>query len=172
MTKASVIKGKIWKFGDNIDTDIICPAAYMHLSAKDILPQAFKAVRPNFYTIVQNGDIIVAGRNFGAGSSREGAVAILKEMGIGACIVDSVGRIFFRSCMALGIPVIVRQNISKYFNEGDYVKIDLPAGKIINVSKGEELTVPPIPKSFIQVIQSGGLRPLIRKILKENRDSS
>jgi len=163
----TVVEGKVWKFGDDIDTDIICPGSYMHLPAKHILPHAFKAVRPNFYTVVQAGDIIVAGRNFGVGSSREGAAAVLKEMGIGACVVDSIGRIFFRNCIALGIPVIVQQNISLHFNEGDRAKIDLLTGKIINASTGEELNVPPLPESIIQIIKGGGLRPLIRKLIKE-----
>lgn len=164
--KKTIIEGKVWKFGDNIDTDIICPGSYMHLPPKEILPHAFKAIRPNFYTVVQAGDIIVAGRNFGVGSSREAAAAVLKEMGISACVVDSTGRIFFRNCIALGMPVIVQKNISKHFNEGDHIQIDLLAQKIINFSTGEELRMYPLPQSIIQIIQSGGLRHLIREILK------
>ena len=86
---------------------------------------------------------------------------------MGACVVDSIGRIFFRNCIALGIAVIVQQNISKHFNEGDRIKIDLLAGKIINISTGEELNAPPLPQHFVQIIQNGGLRPLIGRILKE-----
>ncbi|RLI77871.1 3-isopropylmalate dehydratase small subunit [Archaeoglobales archaeon] len=163
----STVEGRVWKFGDNIDTDIICPGSYMHLPAKDILPFAFKAVRPGFYSAVQEGDVIVAGKNFGIGSSRECAAAVLKEMGIGACVVDSVGRIFFRNCIALGIPVIVHKNISKHFNEGDHIKIDLETGKVTNTSMGIELEVSPLPQSLIQIVRSGGLRPLIRKILEK-----
>jgi len=165
------IEGRVWKFGDDVDTDIICPSSKMHLPAKEILPFAFKAVRPGFYSRVQEGDVLVAGKNFGAGSSREGAAAVLKEMGISACVVDSVGRIFFRNCIALNIPVVVQQNISKHLNEGDHIRLDLLGGKISDISTGEELDVHPLPKSLIQILQAGGLSPLIRKVLKEKRSS-
>lgn len=164
-----VIRGRVWKFGDDIDTDIICPGAYIHLPASEILPFAFKAIRPNFYKVVQKGDVIVAGKNFGIGSSRECAAAVLKEMGISACVVDSVGRIFFRNCIALGIPVIVYKGISKYFEEGDLMEIDLETGRITNVSTGAEVKVAPLPRTLIEILRSGGIRPLIKKILEEKK---
>lgn len=166
-----LIEGRVWKFGDNISTDVICPSSYMHLPAKDILPFAFKAIRPGFHSIVQEGDVIVAGRKFGIGSSRECAAAVLKKMRISACVTESVGRIFFRNCIALGIPVLVQENISEHFSEGDRIKLDLLSGKIYNISTGKELNVPPLPESLIQIVQAGGLRPLIRKILKEKMSS-
>jgi len=163
-----IIKGKVWKFGDNVDTDVICPGSYIHLPASEIMPHAFEAIRPGFHKLVDEGDVIVGGKGFGIGSSRECAVAVLKEMGISACIVESAGRIFFRNCIALGIPIIVQKGISKHFNEGDIVEIRLDEGKIINLVTNTTLKFPPFPPMILHIIQNGGLRPIIRRIIQSS----
>ncbi len=155
------IIGKAWKFGSNIDTDQIIPAEYLVTDdEKELAKHAFEKVRPNFYKTVNPGDIIVAEKNFGCGSSREHAVRALKGLGIGCIIAESFARIFFRNAINLGLLVIEAKVNA---NDGDILEVDLDNGKIINRTINEEFTFKKPPEFFLNIIESGGLINYVKK---------
>ena len=136
-----VMKGKAWKFGNNIDTDQIYPGIYVELTEmEDIKKHALSgSAEPKFADEVQPGDIVVAGTNFGCGSSREHAAMTLKGAGVGAVLAESFGRIFFRNAINLGLPVIVCPGISKCAQKGDEIRIDIETGEVTDVTRGKVL---------------------------------
>ncbi len=161
--KSTVLKGKAWKFGDGISTDHITPGKYVHLRSN--LPELAKHVledaRAEFAGKVQPGDFVVAGRNFGQGSSREHAPTVIKMSGIGAVLAQSFARIFFRNSVNVGLPVIVCD--TSRINEGDALEVDLGAGKIIDKTGGFEITFPPLPAVMQRILDDGGLVAHIQK---------
>ena len=177
MTRSTAhISGRVWKFGDNIDTDAIIPGKYLVLTeAQDLAKHAFENVRPNFATHVVKGDIIVAGENFGCGSSREHAPLALKET-VSAVIARSFARIFFRNAINIGLPVVECDTTE--MEEGDLLRIDLEAGSIFNETKKQEYPITPFPSFIRNIIEAGGLvhyvknmpdveRPKTRELEKE-----
>ncbi|RKZ01471.1 MAG: 3-isopropylmalate dehydratase [Candidatus Hydrothermota bacterium] len=160
-----VLKGKVWKFGDNISTDHIAPGRYFHLRTN--LPELAKHVledaREDFAKKVQKGDIIVGGRNFGLGSSREHAPRIIKIAGVSAIIAHSFARIFYRNAINIGLPVIELGDDVNRIDEGDILEIDLANGIIKNLTKGEEYTFNRYPKFLMDIIKEGGIEDYIRK---------
>jgi 3-isopropylmalate/(R)-2-methylmalate dehydratase small subunit len=162
-----IISGKVWKFGDNINTDLMYPSQYLHLPPPKVKEHTFEALRPDFYKIVQPGDIIVAGKNFGCGSSREGAAQVLKELGIGACLAESMARIHFRNCIAVGLPVLTQAGISKEFDEGDKVTLNVVTGEINNLTSNKAIKIKPLPKPILDILNEGGLMPRILKIARD-----
>lgn len=140
-----VMKGKAWKFGNNIDTDQIYPGIYVELTEmEDIKKHALSgSAEPKFADEVQPGDIVVAGTNFGCGSSREHAAMTLKGAGVGAVLAESFGRIFFRNAINLGLPVIVCPGISKCAQKGDEIRIDIETGEVTDVTRGKVLKTTP-----------------------------
>jgi 3-isopropylmalate/(R)-2-methylmalate dehydratase small subunit len=157
------IRGRVWKFGDNINTDLICPGPFMRLPLDQIGQAAMAGIDREFYKKVSKGDIIVAGENFGSGSSRELAPLALKKAGIGGIVAKYFGRIFYRNCIALGFPIIECQNAVDRVDEGDELEIDLFTGKIKNLTKDEEYTGTEYPEEFLNIFKSGGIIPWIRK---------
>ncbi|MBM3897515.1 MAG: 3-isopropylmalate dehydratase small subunit [Thaumarchaeota archaeon] len=155
--------GKAWKFGDGVSTDHIAPGRYFHLRSN--LPELSKHVledaRVDFATNVKRGDFVVAGRNFGLGSSREHAPTIIKMAGVEAVIAKSFARIFYRNCVNIGLPVIIAD--TDQISEGDMLEVDLSAGKVRNVTKKTELNFPPLPDIMTKILQEGGLIPYIQK---------
>jgi 3-isopropylmalate/(R)-2-methylmalate dehydratase small subunit len=151
------IKGKAWKFGDNINTDLICPGPYMRLPLKQIRQAAMAGIDPEFHQKISNGDIIVAGKNFGSGSSRELAPLALKTAGVGGVVAAYFGRIFFRNCIALGFPIIECEEAAEKIDEGDTIKIHLLSGKIINLTRQEEYTGKKLPEEFTEIFKAGGI---------------
>ena len=142
----STIKGKVRKFGENIDTDTVAPAPYLQLPAEEMVKYAFGPAVADFYKTVREGDIIVAGNNFGCGSSREQATQVVKDLGISFVIADSIARIYYRNCIALGLYPIAAKGVSKLFEEGDNIEIDLDNLKIRNVKTGKEIISSPLRK--------------------------
>lgn len=157
------IKGRVWKFGDDISTDHIIPGRYYHL--RDNLPELAKHVMedadPEFPKKVRPGDIIVAGKNFGMGSSREHAVLVLKQAGVAAVVAKSFARIFFRNAINNGLPLIIADTTE--IDTGDIIEIDLEKGIIINTTKNKEIKFQPLPRIMRDILMEGGIIEYIKK---------
>lgn len=153
------IEGGVWKFGDDISTDLIISGKYKFkiLDMGELAEHAMEGADPEFSEKVEEGDIIVAGENFGCGSSREQAPLVLKELGVGAIISKFFARIFFRNAINVGIPVIESEEISEKTSEGDELRIDLEAGKVENLSTGETFDIDALPGFLLQMLREGGL---------------
>lgn len=159
-----VIRGKVWKYGDNINTDIISPGQYMSFPIETQAEHAMEAIDPDFASKVQADDIIVAGNNFGSGSSRETAQMVLKHHKIGAIVANSFARIFYRNSINVGLPVVEMLDTS-VIEEGDDIEINLLEGKIINHTKGAEYKGTKLPEHLIEMVKLGGLEPYLAKKL-------
>ena len=159
----SNLKGRSWKFGDDISTDLIAPGRLFHLRTN--LPELAKHVLedadPQFPSKVQKGDFVVGGSNFGLGSSREHAPTIIKIAGVGAVLAKSFARIFYRNGINVGLPLLICD--TDLIDEGDELDIDLSAGTIKDVTKGIELTFTPLPDVMVKILQDGGLAAHIQK---------
>lgn len=157
------IKGRVWKFGDNIDTDLIIPARYLVTTdLEELGSHCLEGLKPGFPQQVKKGDVIVAGRNFGSGSSREHAPLAIKGAGISCVIAQSFARIFFRNAINIGLAIIEFQDI-KSFTDGDVMEIDFNKGKIKNITTGREYIFPRYPEFLQQIIKTGGLMKWIQK---------
>ncbi|EDY36495.1 3-isopropylmalate dehydratase, small subunit subfamily [Aciduliprofundum boonei T469] len=158
-----IIRGKVWKFGDNISTDHIAPGRYFHLRTN--LPELAKHVLedadPEFPKKVKPGDIIVAGNNFGLGSSREHAPRIIKIAGVNCVIAKSFARIFYRNAFNIGLPLLTAD--TDKIDEGDELEIDLEKGIIKDLTKGIELQSTPIPPFMMRLLEDGGIVEHIKK---------
>ncbi len=159
----SNLKGRSWKFGDDISTDLIAPGRLFHLRTN--LPELAKHVLedadPEFPSKVRKGDFVVGGSNFGLGSSREHAPMIIKIAGVGAVLAKSFARIFYRNGINVGLPLLICD--TDRIDEGDELEVDLSAGTINDVTKGIELTFTPLPDVMIKILQDGGLAAHIEK---------
>ena len=155
----ATICGRVWKFGDAIDTDIIIPARHLVLPLEEMKHKTMEPLRPAFAGEVGKGDVIVAGRNFGCGSSREQAPTVLKELGISAIVAISFARIFFRNAINLGIPVVECEEIYEQVREGEPVSIDLSSGKISILERGLEFSSSTLPDFLLEIISDKGLIP-------------
>lgn len=151
-----IIRGRVHKFGDNINTDIISPAQYMELSYAEMGAHAMEGADPEFSKKVCPGDIIVAGENFGSGSSRETAPIALKEAGVGAVVSEFFARIFYRNAINIGLPVF-ESNLVEKIESGDELEINPLTGIIKNFSKNEEYQCSVLPDHIINLIKTGGL---------------
>ena len=158
------IRGKVWKFGDDINTDAISPGRYMNLPMDEIKKHALEVVDPEFALKVQPGDVIVGGGNFGCGSSREEAPAVLKACGIAAVVAESFARIFFRNAIAVGLPVAACHGVSDAFKQGDELELDLDSGRVTSLKTGAVLTSEPLPSEMKEVISRGGIMPMLEEI--------
>ena len=153
---------KAWKFGDDINTDVITPGRYTVTTDKKRLGEiAFIEYRPEFAKEVQKGDVIVAGNNFGCGSSREHSPVAIKASGISAVIAKSFARIFFRNAINIGLPLFVCEDTDK-IDDGDTIEIDFKTGDIRDKTKGIVLKVKPLPAFMQKIVDSGGLVEFLR----------
>jgi len=152
------ISGRATKYGDDVDTDVIIPAKYLiHTDPKQLAMHAMEGIDPDFGSKIRTNSIIVAGKNFGCGSSREHAPIALKEAGVKAIVAESFARIFFRNSIDLGMPVVECKNISSFVEEGDTLDIDLRKGTIINSTKNVNLECTKYPAKLLEVVEKGGL---------------
>ena len=163
-----IVEGKVLKFGDKIDTDIIIPARYLKYTDPQYLAQhAMEPIDPEFYKKASAGVILVAGKVFGMGSSREQAAIALKAAGVKAIIAESFARIFFRNAINNGLPVITLPNATKEINEGDFVKANVETGEIIvnntKVLKGKGITGMPL-----EILKMGGIMNYLKSINQPN----
>lgn len=163
----SKIKGVVRKFGDNIDTDVITPASTLQLPIEEIKKYAFEPIFPEFYKTVKEGDIIVAGNNFGCGSSREQATEVVKVLGIRYIVCDSMARIYFRNSIALGLCAIISKGASHIFNEGDEIGIDIENGEVKNLRTGRTAFFEPLSGTPQEILNAGGILSLLKKMTDE-----
>lgn len=162
-----ILKGKSWKFGSNVDTDAIIPARYLNTSdPAELARHVMEDADPSFPGKVSRGDIIVAGRNFGCGSSREHAPLAIKAAGVQAVIAPSFARIFYRNSFNIGLPIFESAEASESVREGDEVEIDADRGIIRNLTQKSEYRAKPIPPFMQELIESGGLIEWTKKRVK------
>lgn len=161
-------KGRVWRYGDDVNTDVIFPGKYTYqpLSPEEMATHAMEDLDPDFATNVKQGDVIVAGANFGCGSSREQAATCLKAAGVAAIIAKSFSRIFFRNAINSGLPVIeLKRGIESIQNQ-DAVEIDFQNGVVIH--EGNKYHFPALPKEVLAILEDGGLIAHVRKELKSS----
>jgi len=154
---------RAWVLGDDIDTDVLAPGRYMKLDIEEIAKHCLEAVLPSFSKEVKNGDFVIAGRNFGCGSSREQAPAALKHLGVAALVAESFAGLFYRNALNLGLPALVCRD-AKRIRNGDPLTIDYERGEI--VSGRQTLLFEPIPAHLMEMVRDGGLLPHLEKRLK------
>lgn len=158
------ITGKTWKFKDDINTDLIIPARYLNTSDPvELGRHCMEDEDKDFVKKIAKGDIIVAGKNFGCGSSREHAPVTIKAAGISCVIAKDFARIFYRNSFNIGLPIFESEEASKNISQGDKVEIDANSGIIKNLTKGEEYTVKPIPPFMQELVSAGGLMAYAKK---------
>lgn len=159
---SETFQGKVWVLGDDIDTDIIIPTEYLALkTVEDMAPYAFSPLRPELAGQIQPGDIIVAGKNFGCGSSREQAPEIIKALGIRCVIAKSYARIFFRNAINNGILLLECADLHDHVEEGDMVTVELDKQQV--TANGATYAIPAIPENLYHIIMDGGLVKSIEK---------
>ncbi|MCL2688071.1 MAG: 3-isopropylmalate dehydratase small subunit [Methanobrevibacter sp.] len=157
------MKGKVWKFGDDIDTDIIIPGRYLVVTDPEKLAKhCMEGLDPHFYKKINKGDFIVAGKNFGCGSSREHAPLALQGAGVGAVIAESFARIFYRNATNVGIPLLETPGISASLKEGEEIEVDMEKGLIISES-GKEYKFKKLPPFMLEILEKGGLIPYLKE---------
>ncbi len=158
-----MIKGKVWRFGDNISTDLIIPGRFFHLRSnlKELAKHTFEDIFDNFHDTVSPGDIVVGGKNFGLGSSREHAAIVIKMCGISAILAQSFARIFYRNAINIGLPVIICD--TEKIKEGDILEIELDKGIIRDVTQNFNLTFAPLPEIMQNILSAGGLVEYVKK---------
>ena len=151
-------KGSVFKYGDNVDTDIIIPARYLAIQdRKELASHCMEDIDTSFVGRVKDGDIMVAGKNFGCGSSREHAPMVIKEAGISCVIAETFARIFFRNAINIGLPIIECREASEGIQAGDEVEIDFDSGLIKDVTTGRSFQGTPFPAFMQKIINAGGL---------------
>ncbi len=153
-----IIKARVWKFGDDIDTDLILPARFLNISSgQELAKVCFIDFRPEFSQEASQGDVIVAGRNFGCGSSREHAPLAIKSAGISVIIAASFARIFYRNAFNIGLPLLESADAAERIKDGERLQVDLAKGSIKNLDSGEIFQASPIPEFMQKLVESGGL---------------
>lgn len=162
------LKGRAWKFGDDVDTDAIIPARYLNTSdPEELALHCMEDADPSFPSKVERGDIIVAGKNFGCGSSREHAPIAIKAAGVSCVIARSFARIFYRNSFNIGLPIFESPEAAAGISQGDKVAVDLDTGKITNLSKGKSFQSNPVPPFMQQIIAAGGLVNYVAERMKK-----
>jgi len=162
------LQGKVWKFGSNVDTDLIIAARYLNTSdPNELAKHVMEDADPDFVEKMSEGDIIVAGENFGCGSSREHAPIALKSAGISAVIAPTFARIFYRNAFNMGLPIFELREVDE-IDEGDTLKVDMSSGEIVNLTKDKRYRFTPIPDFMQQLIDAGGLIEFAKKEMAEN----
>ena len=161
-----ILKGKAWKFGADVDTDLIIPARYLNTSdPKELAKHCMEDADPTFASKVSPGDFIVAGNNFGCGSSREHAPIAIKRAGVSCVVAASFARIFYRNAFNLGLPILESPEAAAAVKTGDELEVDLTTGKITNLSRGRTYQAQPVPPFMQELLAAGGLMPYVIKRL-------
>lgn len=164
----SVHAGRAWRFGDNIDTDALAPGLYMKHPIAELARHCLETVNPTFATEVRAGDIIVAGRNFGMGSSREQAVMALRQLGVAAVLARSFAGLFYRNAVNLGLLVMNCADTDR-IGDGDRIEVDGVRGEVTDVRSGARLGCEPLPPHLLEMIADGGLVPYLERRLARDR---
>ena len=158
-----ILKGKAWKFGDSISTDLICPGRYYHLRSNmgELAKHVLEDARDDFAPNVRKGDFVVAGRDFGLGSSREHAPAIIKMSGVSAVIAKSFARIFYTNAINVGLPVVMCD--TDEIKDGDELAVDFENGHVEDMTSGIKLDFPAVPKIMSDILNEGGIVEYLKK---------
>jgi 3-isopropylmalate/(R)-2-methylmalate dehydratase small subunit len=167
MAKNKIIRGRVWKYGDDVNTDVIFPGKYTYtVSDPKEMPQyALEDLDPRFVKEMRPNDIIVAGTNWGCGSSREQAVTCLKESRLGAIVAKSIARIYYRNCINAALPALICPEAVDAIEDGETIEIDLESGSIR--CAGGEFSFPPLPEAVMKIFDAGGLVPYTRQRLEQ-----
>ncbi|MGE4275466.1 MAG: 3-isopropylmalate dehydratase [Candidatus Methanomethylophilaceae archaeon] len=161
-----MIQGRVWCFGDHVNTDLIIAGRYLDdYDMKKLAAHVMEDVDPSFSAQVRPGDVIVAGRNFGCGSSREQAPLALKECGVAAVVAGSFSRIFYRNAINVGLPLVVCPQAAEIFHTGDVLQIDLREGSLSLADSDCVLRFLPLPPSLLELLEWGGLEPYMKSRL-------
>ena len=161
----TIVRGRVWKLGDDVDTDLLAPWA----SISEDWEERKRVMLPSRRDIVEGarpGDVLVAGKNFGCGSSREQAPENLRLLGIAAVVAESFGRIYFRNCVAIAFPTLACAGVTALCEEGEELEIDLGAGRVTNCTRGRELRTDPYTKDMLAVVEQGGLMKVLEGRVK------
>ena len=162
-----MMRGRVWKFGDHIDTDVIIPARYLNTSdPAELAKHCMEDADPHFAQKVRPGDIIVAGENFGCGSSREHAPIAIKAAGVACVVAKSFARIFYRNSFNTGLPIVECPQGVDRIQEGDEIEVDLDKGIIRNLTRAEEYPFTPIPPFMQELLLKGGLLGYVKERMK------
>lgn len=162
-----IIRGKVWKFGSNISTTDITPGEMFMSTAFEPKDIVFAALRPEWRSEVRPGDCIVAGENFGFGSHRAMANEVMKDLGVGCIVADSMARVYYRNAIAAGCVAMVCPGVSSLFNEGDELELNTETGEVKNLSTGKSLQGQAYPKELQDIIECGGMVPAIVNMFKK-----
>jgi len=158
-----VLRGRVWKLDHDVSTDVLSPGAFAVDPVEVRKLHVLESVNPAFASGVEVGDVIVAGRNFGCGSSRETAAENLKALGVACVVAESLARLFMRNAVAVGLPVVVCSGVHAEFVDGSRVEIDLATGRVLNVETGSELQGDPLPEEMREILAAGGILEVLRK---------
>lgn len=153
----TLIRGKVWKFGDDVNTDVMAPGHTFDWPWEQLKKVVLQQIHPKFTQEAKPGDVVVAGKNWGCGSSRENAPANLKKLGVCCVVAESFGRIYFRNSIALAFPNIVCRDVSRNFSEGDELELELETARIRNLTNGKEFQGEPLSKDMLDIIAKGGI---------------
>lgn len=168
-----LVQGRVWKLGDNVDTDQLLPGRYLALTdPQELASHCLEDMIPRFHERAQPGDIVVAGENFGCGSSREHAPAALKALGVSCLLASSYARIFFRNCINLGLPALTSREAISGIQDGDAVRIDVETGEIENLTRAFQCSALPLSPFLVEIIEAGGLTGYVRERLTETEGES
>ncbi len=156
-------EGRVWLFGHDVSTDVLSPGGFAVDPVEIRMQHCLESLNPKFPTEVAAGDVVVAGRNFGCGSSRETAPENLKALGVGCVVVESVARIFLRNAIAIGLPVLVCRGAHDAFADGDRIAVDLGTGTVTNPTTGATLSGESLPAEMREIIDAGGILALLAR---------
>ncbi|MDH5353895.1 MAG: 3-isopropylmalate dehydratase [Gammaproteobacteria bacterium] len=166
---SSTITGKVWVFGDDIDTDVLAPGLYMKGSLELLASHCLESVDSDFASSVAEGEIVIAGENFGIGSSREQAAQVLKHLGIKAIIAKSFGGIFFRNALNYGLVALTSDELGQ-IKPGDRVSIKAATGELIHIDENTQLNCDLLPPGLLNMVEAGGLVPHLQQILSQQAE--
>ena len=161
----NVLKGNVWTFGINVDTDVITPGKYLN-DLGECKKHVLETLDPEFPSNVKEGDIIIADKNFGCGSSRETAPELLQDMGVAVVIAPSFGRIFYRNSFSIGFPLFECDNVIDIFNKGDEAEINIETAELKNLTNGKSIHCKEVPDILMDILKNGGQLKLLKAELK------
>ena len=165
-----LVKGRAWKYGDNVDTDVIIPARYLNVSTtEELAAHCMEDIDPNFAGLAKPGDLIIAGENFGCGSSREHAPISIKGAGVSCVIASSFARIFYRNAINIGLPILESADAARDIEMGQEIEVQIEEGLIRNLTTGVEYRTAAYPRFMLAIINAGGLVSYTKKKIEERR---
>ena len=162
------VTGRAWIFGDGVNTDVMAPGLYVKAPIAELARHCMEAIDPDFAGGVNSGDVVVGGLNFGVGSAREQAAMALQQLGIGAILAQSYGRIFYRNALNFGIPTLIFPEAPE-IAPGEQLRVDPIVGRIENLSSGRDYTVDGLPEHLMAMVTAGGLMPYLKQRLENAR---